>query len=179
MDFQKLMETRRSVRKYVPAQIRREDLEEMILAALEAPSWKNTETGRYHCVLSRDLIDRIRTECLPPANCAKAENAALVVATYVKDKAGFQTDGTPDNELGNGWGCYDLGLQNENFLLKATELGYATLVMGIRDAGKIREILSIPEDEIIVSVLAVGKAGDDPKRPKRKELEEVVKFYEL
>lgn len=102
----------------------------------------------------------------------------MVVATYVKDKAGFQIDGTPDNELGNGWGCYDLGLQNENFLLKATELGYATLVMGIRDAGKIREILSIPEDEIIVSVLAVGKAGDDPKRPKRKELEEVAKFYE-
>ena len=50
--------------------------------------------------------------------------------------------------------------------------------MGIRDAGKIREILLIPEDEIIVSVLAVGKAGDDPKRPKRKELEEVAKFYE-
>ena len=178
MEFQKLMETRRSVRKYVPAQIKREDLEEMIRAAQEAPSWKNTETGRYRCILPGELADRFRAECLPPANCAKAENAALIITTFVKNKAGFQTDGTPDNELGNGWGCYDLGLQNENLLLKATELGYSTLVMGIRNADKIREMLSIPEEETLVSVLAVGKGGEEPKRPIRKELEEVVTFYE-
>ena len=34
------------------------------------------------------------------------------LTTFVKDKAGFQNDKTADNELGNGWGCYDLGLQN-------------------------------------------------------------------
>ncbi len=43
-----------------------------------------------------------------------------------------------DNELGNGWGCYDLGLQNENLILKAKELGYGTLIMGLRATSSVR-----------------------------------------
>ena len=38
--------------------------------------------------------------------------------------------------------------QNENLILKAEELGYGTLIMGIRDAEKIREMCSIPETEL-------------------------------
>ena len=53
MEFQKLMEVRRSVRKYAAdKKVTKEELMEMIGAAQEAPSWKNTETGRYYCVLS-------------------------------------------------------------------------------------------------------------------------------
>ena len=36
---------------------------------------------------------------------------------------------------------YDLGLANENLLLKAAEMGIGTLVMGIRDEKKLHEIL--------------------------------------
>mgnify|MGYP003281712221 FL=1 len=101
----------------------------------------------------------------------------MIVTTFVHNRAGFQTDGTPDNEIGNGWGCYDLGLQNENLILKATELGLSTLIMGLRDGDKIREMLSIPESETIVSVIAVGKADEEPSRPRRRELEDVLKFF--
>ena len=140
--------------------------------------WKNTETGRYYCVLSEDMSQKLRKECLCYANNdVKTEHAALIVTTFVHNRAGFQTDGTPDNEIGNGWGCYDLGLQNENLILKATELGLSTLIMGLRDGDKIREMLSIPESETIVSVIAVGKADEEPSRPRRRELEDVLKFF--
>ena len=172
MEFQKLMEVRRSVRKYAAdKKVTKEELMEMIGAAQEAPSWKNTETGRYYCVLSEEMTERVRRECLPEGNARKAENAALVVTTFVKDKAGLQ------NELGNGWGCYDLGLQNENFVLKAAELGYGTLIMGLRDGEQLRKVLDIPEEETVVAVIAVGVAAENPKRPKRKELDEIVKVY--
>lgn len=92
----------------------------------------------------------------------------LIITTFVHDRAGFQKDGSADNELGNGWGCYDLGLQNENLILKATDLGLSTLIMGLREADRLREILNIPETETIVSVIAVGKAAEDPIRPHRK-----------
>ena len=49
--------------------------------------------------------------------------------------------------------------------------------MGIRDADAIRTALSIPEDEEIMSVIAIGKRGTDPAAPRRKPLEEVVKFF--
>ena len=109
-------------------------------------------------------------------NAGKCENAVLIISTFVHDRAGFQKDGTADNELGNGWGCYDLGLQNENLVLKAAELGYGSLIMGIRDADKIREFLEIPQEETVVAVIAVGVPGEQPDRPKRKEVEEIVKF---
>lgn len=179
MEFQTLIETRRTVRKYSPdTNVTKEQIQELVKAAQEAPSWKNTETGRYYCVLSEDLKLKLRQECLGYANNdVKTEHAALIVTTFVHNRAGFQKDGTPDNEIGNGWGCYDLGLQNENLILKAAELGLSTLIMGLRDADKIRELLSIPEEETIVAVIAVGKADEEPSRPKRKELEDVLKFY--
>lgn len=179
MEFQTLIENRRSVRKYSPnTDISKEQIQQLIKAALEAPSWKNTETGRYYCVLSEDMKQKLRKECLCYANNnIKTEHAALIVTTFVHNRAGFQKDGTPDNEIGNGWGCYDLGLQNENLILKAAELGLSTLIMGLRNADKIREMLSIPEFETIVAVIAVGTADEEPSRPKRRELEDVLKFF--
>ena len=179
MEFQTLIENRRSVRKYSPnTDISKEQIQQLIKAALEAPSWKNTETGRYYCVLSEDMKQKLRKECLCYANNdIKTGHAALIVTTFVHNRAGFQKDGTPDNEIGNGWGCYDLGLQNENLILKAAELGLSTLIMGLRNADKIREMLSIPESETIVAVIAVGTADEEPSRPKRRELEDVLKFF--
>ena len=93
------------------------------------------------------------------------------------NRSGFKQDGTADNELENGWGCYDLGLQNANLVLKAEELGYGTLIIGIRDAQKIREVLSVPKEETIVSVIAVGIPAEEPNRPKRKDTEDMVRFF--
>ena len=118
----------------------------------------------------------LREKCLPEMNAGKCENAVLIVSTFVHNRAGFQRDGSADNELGNGWGCYDLGLQNENLVLKATELGYGTLIMGIRDADEIREFCDVPESETVVAVIAVGVPGEEPGRPKRKETGDIVKF---
>ena len=177
LEFQKLIEKRRTVRKYAKGNtVTKEDILAMVKAAQEAPSWKNSQTGRYYCVMDETDVARFRQECLPEMNAGKCENAVLIISTFVHDRAGFQKDGTADNELGNGWGCYDLGLQNENLVLKAAELGYGSLIMGIRDADKIREFLEIPQEETVVAVIAVGVSGEQPDRPKRKKVEEIVKF---
>ena len=97
--------------------------------------------------------------------------------TIPNNRDGFDNDGNPVNEAGDGWGYYDLGLQNENLLLKATELGLDTLVMGIRDGEAIREMLNIPETENVVAVIAVGYKAKEANMPKRKEVEEIAKFF--
>ena len=78
---------------------------------------------------------------------------------------------------GNFWGAYDLGLHDAYLILAAKDAGYDTLIMGIRDADAIRERLSIPENEEIMSVIAVGKAGEEPALRPRKKLDEVVRFF--
>ena len=96
MEFQKLIEERRTIRKYSPeSRITKEDLLAVIRAAQEAPSWKNSQTGRYYCVMSEEMVEKVSRECLPEMNQAKAENASLIATTFVHNHAGFQKDGTP------------------------------------------------------------------------------------
>ena len=178
MELTHVLEARRSIRKYEYKPVRREDIEQMIQAATLAPSWKNSQTARYHVVTSEAMLQEIKENCLPEFNRNNAQNApVLIICSFVKNRSGFERDGQPTNEIGQGWGIYDLGIHNENLLLKATELGLDTLVMGIRDADKIRETLHIPEDEEIVSVICVGYRAINPKMPKRKTVEEIAKFY--
>lgn len=179
MELQKAIEERRSIRNFDPEKkVEKETVEDLIQAALLAPSWKNVQASRYYCVLSEEILSRFKQECLPEFNANNVAQApVLIVTTFVKDRSGFERGGGPANELENGWGLYDLGLQNENLLLKAKEMALDTLVMGIRNAEKIREMLQVPDEEIIVSVIGVGYALKGAEMPKRKRPEEVVKFY--
>ena len=166
MEFNELVKERRSCRSYKESEVKKEDIEEIIKCTLMAPSWKNSETGRYYVALSQETIKEVY-ECLPSFNKDSSKNAAYIIATFKK------------GESGNGddmWGAYDLGLQNSYLILKAKELGYDTLIMGLRDEDKLREIFDIPNDEIMLPVIAIGKSDKELSLNKRKEIKDVLKI---
>lgn len=178
MEFDQVLEERRSIRRYQARPVTRKTVEAIIQAGIQAPSWKNSQTARYHVVMSEELLAEIKAECLPAFNQNNCLNApVLLITSFVKDRSGFNKDGTPTNEVGQGWGYYDCGLHHENVLLKAKELGLDTLVMGIRDAEKLRARLNIPAEEIIVSVIALGYRDIEPEKPKRKTVADIATFY--
>ena len=173
MELQTAFETRRSIRHYdAEKKVTKEQVEtlnqrQQVLHRHR----KNTQTSRYYCVLSEDKVAEFSQKCLPEFNQKNSAGAgALIVTTFVKGLVGFDNDGNPVNEAGDGWGYYDLGLQNENLLLKATELGLDTLVMGIRDGEAIREMLNIPETENVVAVIAVGLQSKRSQYAKKKRI---------
>ena len=179
MEFKELIEARRSVRAYAEnVTVTADDIKSMINAAQQAPSWKNSQTGRYYAVISPEMIAKVQSECLPEFNRNNSRNAgALIVTAYVANRSGFERDGNPTNECGNEWGAYDLGLQNQNLLLAARDIGFDTLMMGIRDAEKLHKMLGIPEDQHVMSVIAVGKRVAEPQKPARKNTEDIVKMF--
>lgn len=179
MEFTQLTETRRSIRAYkAGTTVDRELIEQMIRSAQQAPSWKNSQTGRYYVVLSQEKLEQVKQNCLPEFNRKNCANVpVLIVTAFEKARSGFDRDGNAENELGDEWGAYDLGLQNENLILKARELGLDTLIMGIRDGEALRRELSIPDTQEVVSVIAVGYRDTEPSAPKRKELEKIAVFY--
>lgn len=166
MEFCELVKTRRSCRSYEKANVSKQDIEEIITCALQAPSWKNSETGRYYVAIEDDAINEVYN-CLPEFNQKSSKNAAYIIATFKKGESGNGDD---------NWGCYDLGLQNSYLILKAKELGYDTLIMGLRDENRLREIFSIPDDEIMLPVIAIGKANVELTNRPRKTLDEVLRI---
>ena len=176
MEFTELINARRSVREY-DAAVPHEDLVRILSAAQRAPSWKNQQTARCYVIETPETLEDLRAFALPSFNQSSSAHAALIVTTYVKDVVGFNNDGSPVNEIGNGWGAYDLGLHDAYLILAARDAGYDTLIMGIRDADVIRGKLGIPDSEEVMSVIAVGKRGAEPPMRPRKALDETVRFF--
>lgn len=179
MEFQKVIEARRSIRGYDETKkAGREIIEEIISAAILAPSWKNSQVSRYYAAVSEEAMDKVRDQ-LPAFNAANTKGAsALIVTSIVKDRSGYERDGSPTTELShNEWGIYDLGLATENMVLKAADLGLGTLIMGIRDAEGLKKVLDIPENEMVVAVISLGYPLTEPAMPKRKSVEDVAKFF--
>lgn len=176
MELQSALENRKSIRSYLSKDVEPEKLTALIEAASLAPSWKNSQTARYYVIHTPEKLEQIRAT-LPEFNRKNCEQApALIITTVVLNRSGYERNGEPTNELGNGWGFYDCGLGSMALLLKATELGLSTLVMGIRDAAKIRENLEIPENEAVVSVISVGYSDADPERPVQQTARETGTF---
>lgn len=179
MELKDAITTRRSIRAYkADTTIDKKIVLDIIATAQHAPSWKNSQTGRYYIVMDSEKLSEVKTSCLPEFNQKNCKNApVLIVTTFEKSCAGFDNEINPVNELGDQWGAYDLGLQNQLLVLAAREYGLDTLIMGIRDEKALREHLNIPESQQVVAVISLGYRDIGPTAPKRKELEEIIKIY--
>ena len=175
MELIKCMEERRSIRRYKKQTVDRDLIKQLIEAAILAPSWKNSQVSRYYAV-DGDQKDQFMA-CLPEFNQNNSKDAStIIVSTVVNGRSGFEKDGSYTTHLKDGFQYFDNGLQVQNLCLKAYELGLGTLIMGIYDEQKIRECLSIPEDEVVVAVIAVGYPDIEPAMPKRKNVEDILFF---
>ena len=177
MEYTTLVQERRSIRSYQGGNaVSDSTLQAIIETTLQAPSWKNTETGRYYIASSQEAMAKVRA-ALPDFNQkSTADAAAYIVTAYEKGIAGF-TKGVADNELGDAWGAYDLGLQASYLVLRARELGLDSLIMGLRDAQALREAFSIPDSQEIGPVIALGYREGDALLRRRKTFDEVAKIY--
>ena len=177
MDLQTCMEQRRSVRKYIDKPVPRELVREMIQAAILAPSWKNSQVSRYY--VAEGNAKKELAQCLADFNQRNVQNApVLIVSTVVNKRSGFTRNGEYETHLKYGFQYYDHGMQAMNLCLKAHELGLATLIMGIYDEAAIRTFFNIDENQIIVAVIAVGDAAEEPPMPKRKTVDDITVFKE-
>ena len=56
-------------------------------------------------------------------------------------------------------------------------MGFDTLIMGMRESDKLRALFNIPEEEMILAVIALGYRAEEPNMPVHRPLDEVVKFF--
>ena len=174
--FDEVLTSRRSVRNYdATKKISEAEVRELIKAVQDAPSWANQQPTKYYIAISEEKLAAVQD--MVGANKERIKNApVLIVSTFERGKSGF-FQGNQTNEVGDGWGAYDNGLSDCYMILKARAMGFDTLIMGMRDADKLRELFSIPGDETIMAVIALGYRAEEPNRPERKPLDDIVKFF--
>lgn len=177
VSFDDVLATRRSIRSYDATKtIDKEQVTELLLASQNAPSWANAQPTRYYVAISEDKVAAVQ-ELVGQMNKKNVQGApVLIVSTYVKGQSGF-FGGNATNEIGDGWGAYDNGLANAYLVLKARAMGFDTLIMGMRDSDGLRDLFSIPSDETVMAVIALGYRASDPATPNHRELDEIVKFF--
>ena len=139
-----------------------------------APSWKNSQSARFYVAHSSKAKENA-IACLAEFNRERARDAACIIITAIKKgRSGYERDGSPSTHLGHGFECFDNGLCVQNICLKAYDMGYGSLIMGLYDEKMTREVFEIPEEYAICTFVAIGKAGICPEAPQRRALEEIL-----
>ena len=174
--FDEVLTSRRSIRSYDATKtISEQEVRTLMEAVQEAPSWANQQPSKYYVVMSPEKVAAVKE--LIGGNKRNVQDApVLIISTFERGKSGF-FQGNPANEVGDGWGAYDNGLSNCYLILQARAMGFDTLIMGMRDAEKLRVLFSIPENEAVMAVISLGYRKGQPVQPRHKQLDDVVKFY--
>ena len=174
--FNDVLTSRRSIRSYdATKKISEAEVRTLLTAVQEAPSWANQQPTKYYVAMSPEKLAAVQD--LVGGNKSRIQGApVLIVSTFERGKSGFFR-GNPANEVGDGWGAYDNGLSNCYLVLQARAMGFDTLIMGMRDADKLRQLFGIPDGETIMAVIALGYRAAEPQRPVHRPFDDVVKFY--
>lgn len=168
---------RRSIRSFTGEKPSHEVIEQIVSAAAYAPSWKNTQITRYVIVEDDSLKEKIAAACDFQWNVKTIANApALVAVTVVKNRCGYEKDGSFSTDRKDSWQMFDAGIASQTFCLAAWEHGLGTVILGIFDREKTEEYLQIPEDRELVALIALGYPAESPEAPKRKTTEELMTY---
>ncbi len=168
---------RRSIRAYTDQPVSHQLMDEVVEAASYAPSWKHTQIVRYIAVEGSLKAEVAKCTSGYAGNGVIIDQAPMaVVVTIIKNRSGFERDGSYSTHRGDGWQMFDAGVASEAFCLAAYDKGLGTVIMGIIDDDKIAALLNVPEDREVVAVIPVGYPAESPVAPKRKSVEELVTY---
>ncbi|MBO4336746.1 MAG: nitroreductase family protein [Lachnospiraceae bacterium] len=169
---------RRSIRSFQDKSVDHALLEQIISEAAFAPSWKHTQITRYIAV-EGELKDRIADEgfsIYPPNGDIVRKAPMLIAVTFIKNRSGFERDGSFSTDKGDRWQMFDAGIATQTFCLSAYDHGLGSVILGLFDEKKITEILNIPEDRELACLIPIGYADSDVTAPKRKETEVLLSY---
>ena len=124
----------------------------IMTAATFAPSCNNNQPWRFLVVTEEQPLNKIR-EALAGGNYW-AKKAPVMVAVATKLDQDAQLSDRRDYAL------FDSGLASENLLLQATKEGLFAHPMAGFDPLKVKKAFLIPDDFIVITLVALGYPGE-------------------
>ncbi len=148
--------TRTSIRDYQEKPVEDEKVEQMLRAAMAAPSAGNKQPWRFIVIKDKNTLNAISENFQTMKMAAKAPMAIVVCGDL---KATFPGDGV-------GYWVEDASAATENLLLAAHSLGLGAVWCGIypmkERVAQLKEMLNIPDDILPLNVVPIGYPAVDP-----------------
>lgn len=170
------IKTRRSIREFKKEMVSDDLIMKAVDAAKFYPSWKNTETARFILIKDTDLKNKIAYAVLNfEHNTNIILNAPeLIVVTTIDNRSGYERDGSPTTAKGSHFQSFDAGAATYALQLSLHNYGIGSVVLGIYDEAKIKEILSLGEGISVSCLLPIGYKAQEVVAPKRHTNEEFL-----
>lgn len=205
-NFMEVVKTRRSANKFLKdVSIPREDFSEIFRDLSLAPSAFNLQHAKYYVVEDKTKIDKMHEAAFNQYKILTSSATIIVTGDKnaykgagkifegskmlgIIDEVEFNATVNMITNLYESWGDgfkHDEAIRNASlsammFMLLAKNKGWDTCPMIYFDQGKIKDILEIPDNEIPVLMITMGKMDQksDRIRGYRKSVNEYVKFLD-
>lgn len=169
MDLQEALLKRRSIRKYLDKSVSKELIDELLHAAMAAPTACNKMPWDFFVVSNKQLLLELN----------KATRFTNIKAPLAIIVCGNLTRALP-LQLSSYW-IQDCSAATENILLRATSLGLGSLWCGIHPQKKaeerVRQILNLSSKQIPLNIIYIGYAAEE-KEARDKYNEKRVHFID-
>ena len=149
---------RKSIRKYKDIKVSEELVEELLKAAMAAPSAGNEQPWEFIVLRDKNIMKKI-TEMHPYSKMLLNTDVAIVVC------------GDEEKEVFKGYWVQDCSAATENILLAAEDKGLGAVWLGfypLEDRIKgVKELLGLPSSVIPLSIIPIGYPDEDKKSADR------------
>ena len=136
---------RRSIRTYTNQEVSKEDIEDLLRSAMQAPCAKNMQEWRFYVIRDRETLNKLSE--LP--NYTRLQEASLAIIIMA------------DTSLNQVEYCLlDCGAAAENILLEVTKKGlgacWCALVPREVKMKAVKEMFNLPDNILPMATIAIG-----------------------
>jgi len=159
MDFDSVIEGRRSIRSFDPKDIEKEKLSEILNAVKYVPSGHNLQDYKIYVIKD----EKIKKSLVYAARGQDFVERAPIVFVVCAD---IEKEGTKRGYL---FSAESASMAAYIICLKAFELGLGSCWIGDFNEEDLRDILQLPQKLLPIAVIPIGYSKENPKMPKRRE----------
>lgn len=167
-DVMKLIESRKTIRKYTSQSVEQEKIGMMIEAAMRAPSAGNLQNWNFTIVTSQDAKTKIARHS---SEQYWIQDAPVVVIACTDEKEMKEYYG--DRGV-NNYSINNISAAIENFMLMGASLNIQCCWVGAFDENQIRSIISAPSSATPRAVITLGYPAEHPKKQPQKHIQNVL-----
>ena len=165
MDFIKLAKERFSARSYINREISSEIEQEILEALRWAPSGKNQQPWKFIVIKDESVKAELKKAC--------KNQKFITQAPFIIVACGFAEKAYP--AMGSYWNSVtvDVSIALTYAMLAASSHNIKSCWVGAFYEDEVKKVLNIPENAMVVSIMAFGYT-EESRKTDRKPVEEIV-----